>query len=57
MNKIEGWFEWFNGESLIYTTERSWDRGNPYDSDVIPLKDFTENFANKKIRITIEEIE
>lgn len=52
MKVIEGWIDWDH----IYTTKEAWDKGNPYREDVIPLSDLIEEFANKKIRITIEEV-
>ena len=53
---VTGWLEWCGGESLIYTTEEAWSKGNPYNANVIKLSDITEEFANKKIKIIIEEI-
>jgi hypothetical protein len=54
---IEGYLEWNWGETLVYQSEESWNQGNPYSKDVSKLFDFTEGFANKKVKITIEEIE
>ena len=57
MKEVQGYFEWLFGESLIYLSKEAWDKGNPYHEDVIKLSDAMEEFANKKIRILIEEIE
>ncbi len=51
---IEGYVEYLEG--LIYESEESWNKGNPYHPDVTKVIDLLEEFNNKKIKITIEEV-
>lgn len=52
----EGWLVHSYCETGIYYTEDGYEKGNPYGIDVYML-DWLSEFSDKKVRITIEEIE